>query len=964
MGMSSSGLSVYLLGSLDVRIDGVSVPVPRGKSAVALAMLALSAGQPVTSTAIEDHLWRHRFPERIRGSLHSHVMRLRRVLGPGSIRTVASGYVLDIHPNQVDVLRFRRLVSEAAQLADVDEARHRLDEALRLWRGEPLAGVMSEAFDHDQIPLLVEERLAALQRRIALDLGAGRHADVITELRELTGRHSLREPLWHQLITALAGCGRQAEAMEAYHQLRVRLRDDLGIDPSADLQALYRRLLAGEPVADNRARRAEPGLDDTEPLVGLRPPLPACPQQLPPDLDRFVGRPDELATLNELLLEQPPSSYGSLVVALIGTAGVGKTALAVHWSHRVSDQFRGGQVYADLHGYDSTAPTQPAAVLETFLRALGTPPERIPSDADARAALFRTITTGRRLIIVADNVHDADQVRPLLPGPGNLLLVTSRSQLRGLTIHDGANRVVVTRLPTADAALLLGRMLGTTRTMAQEDAVVELAELCARLPLALTIVAEYAIRHSGVPLADVVEDLRDEQSRFDSLATGEDAATDLRTVFSGSYRHLDPEIARMFRLLSLHPGAGEISLHAAAALAGLTTHRARVQLDRLVAVNLIEQPQRDRYALHDLLGAYAAEKAQEEEPERERDAATNRILDWYIHSAAAAVTLQWYGGTRHRPIDLPPIDPQVTQFAFASDQSAREWLEAHRSTLVAAAARAADHRLDARASLVTEVAGRFLLHGSHWDDLTQVIEVGLPVARRRADVAAEADLLRSLGVAKAALREYPIAVAQLQESLMLSRATGSRHGEAQCLCDLSNVHLSMACFDEAIAYARRSREVCLSLGDRILEANSLNAMASTLIHVGEQQAAIAACHEALAVLAQSDDPAVVGARGHVLHSLGQAREALGECQEAIELYRYALAAIREVADWRGEGIIRLSLGRALRHAADPDGALANLQYALALLAPTHDPLAEDVAIELAALDMTEQSGSDILPVSA
>jgi DNA-binding SARP family transcriptional activator/tetratricopeptide (TPR) repeat protein len=934
-------LWVDVLGPLDVRAEGRPVAVPAGKSAVILAVLAMSAGQPVTVERLADHLWRDELPERVRGSLHSHVTRLRRVLGAEAIRTVPSGYLLDIDPDRVDVLRFRRLVADAAGVDDTERTRELLDQALRVWRGEPLSGLSSSAFELEEVPLLVEERLAALQRRVELDLAAGRHAEVVRELRDQTGRHPLREPLWHQLITALSGSGRQAEAIEAFHELRARLRDQLGVDPSSDLQVLYRRLLAGEAAGAGR----------------VPPALPRRPLQQPADIDRFTGRRAELAILDRLLEEQPPTRGSSLVVALVGTAGAGKTALAVHWSHRVIDRFPGGQLYADLYGYGPAAPTGPASVLDAFLRALGTPPDQVPADLDARAALFRTATTGRGLLVVADNARDTDHVRPLLPGPGNVLVVTSRSQLRGLTAREGAHRVTVGQLPASDATDLLARVLGTARAAGEPGAVADLVERCARLPLALTIAAERAARQPDVPIAALVDELRDEQHRLDSLATGEDVATDVRAVLSWSHRHLDPDIARSFRLLGLHPGGGEHSLPVAAALTGLAAQTVRVHLDRLVAVHLLEQRHPDRYTFHDLLRAYAAERARADEPPSEREAAVGRALDWYLHTTTAAVALQWYGTRRYHPVDLPPLSRHVTPARFDSSRLAQDWLEANRATLIAVAREAAGQRRDLHASRLVEVTRRFLFHRSRWHDLADLTRIGLPVARRLGDRVAEADLVRDLGITHALLRDYRSATARFQESLELSVAAGYRSGEAQSLHDLSNVCHCLGRGEEALAHRRREREVCQQIGDRLGEALALNSMAMDHLCLGQPRTAIVLCQQSLAMLAGSDDVWRPRALGHVLDSLGQAHAALGHHRQAVDAYGQALEAIEALADLRGDAVIRLHMGRALQYAGDRDGALANWRQALGTFTRLGDPLSEDALAEIGTLDAPVRSGA-------
>jgi DNA-binding SARP family transcriptional activator len=670
---------VAVLGPLEVRVDGVPIAAPQGRLAVLLTALAVTPGRPVSTDALAAILWADDMPDRVRGSLQSLVMRLRRILGRAAIDTTPDGYLLAVDPDHVDMWRFRQLAAETTQTDDADKAVELLDRALRLWRRQPSTGGAFEALGPAVTAGLAEEWLAVKQRYFGLRLNAGHHAEIVADLRELTGRYPLREPLWQQLMTALTGAGRRAEAIEVYQQARAHLRDELGVDPSPGLRERLRQALSGEPVSmpsdapGNAADRGEthqagvipsaaPAQNRTSVhngrgiLRGTTAAEPAPPRQLPADVSHFAGRQADLEALDRLLAGssgergQPP-----LIIAIHGTAGVGKSALAIHWAHRIRDRFPDGQLYLNLHGHGPTGPVTPNASLSALLRMLDTPVDHIPADTEDRSAALRATLAGRRMLVVLDDARDADQVRPLLAGEGCLVLVTSRGQLRGLASRDGAERLSLDRLGPGDAMALLRAGLGEARVKAEPAAARELVDLCARLPLALRITVERANRYRNTALVTLVDELRDEQSRLDALRD-DDHTTDLRAAFSWSYSSLAPAAARLFRMLRFNSG-NEISLSASAALAGISEARAGVLLDELVEKHLLEECGRDRYELHDLLRIYAMEQGDTEETDDDPRAALGRMLDRYLHMLAREQHLSTVcrniGGGLGEPIDRP-----------------------------------------------------------------------------------------------------------------------------------------------------------------------------------------------------------------------------------------------------------------------------------------------------------------------
>jgi len=596
---------VTLLGPWEVWTDDRVVHLPAGRLRTLMTSLVLSAGEPVGLDVLAEQVWPERLPRRARATLHTYVGRLRKLLGPDLIHThPGGGYVLAIDPECVDLHRFRGLLGQAEQTDDPAEELLILREALGLWRGRPFADMYSTWLDRDVLPGLTEEWFAATGRRIDLEL-ASRPERLIAELRELTSRFPTREALWVQLITALHQTGRRAEALTTYQQVRAMLSTELGMDPSEQLVTLQRAIL----------------LDGTENDTSAR-----SPRQLPHDVAGFTGRHDELASLDLLLteLDRPAPT----IVTIIGAPGVGKTTLAVHWAHRATHHYPDAQLYLDLRGYGPDEPVEPATAAATILRTLGC---AVPADADERFTALRTALAGRRALLLLDNARDADQVRPLLPGTGGLVIVTSRDQLRGLSVRDGAHRVLLPRLRRAQSVELLGGALGPARVGAEPVAALRLAELCDDVPLALAIVAERT--HRAGTLAEVVTVL--ERTGLDGLSTGEPGA-DLRVTLSWSCRALREDAAAMLRRLGLHP-AGEIDVRAAAAVAGVPVPAARLALDQLVAAHLVEQYRPRRYRVPALVRQYAAEVVRTE-PAEERDRGVQRMLDWYLTAAEHATT--------------------------------------------------------------------------------------------------------------------------------------------------------------------------------------------------------------------------------------------------------------------------------------------------------------------------------------
>jgi hypothetical protein len=697
--------------------------------------------------------------------VQTYVTRLRGALGAGSIATSPTGYVLRAAPDRVDALRFVRLLDAAAVAPDASSERALLVEALALWRGVPLEGMASAWLEESVAPYLVERQLAAVERRIDLDIEEGRAGELVAELSELVARWPLRESLWVRLLVVLARCGRQAEALERFEAVRVRLAEELGADPGPELQAVH---------ADLRAGRQTGGAlgGDTTALGSV------VPRQLPVDIDAFTGRRGALEQLEELLGGERDRAQGPAVIcAVAGTAGIGKSALAIHAAHRLAERFPDGQLYVNLQGATvGLEPLAPLEILGRFLRALGVEPAVVPTRLEEAAALFRSRVAGRRLLVVLDDAAEAAQVRPLLPGTaGAGVLVTSRRVLSAL---DGACHVRLEVLAPGEAVELLGRLAGRERVTAEPEAASEVARLCGWLPLGLRIAGGRLAARPTWPVSAVVERLADARRRLDELELAEVGVRASFTVSVEQLRASDDPVdlaaAEAFGLLGLLDGP-DVGVPVAARLLEASEERAERVLERLVDAQLLETPKPGRYRLHDLLRLYARELGGRQSTEVSRAAALCRALGFYV-----ATAWNTFGLLRPGDYRLGRADDRWRKggLELADERCALGWLEAERVNLLAAVQQAA-----ATPGVPNEIAVQlsqalwefFWMH-SRWDDCLQVNQISLEVVRRLGDRAAEAQAHHALGFASWRQGRYERALTSLRQSLAIRRELGTAAG--------------------------------------------------------------------------------------------------------------------------------------------------------------------------------------------
>jgi DNA-binding SARP family transcriptional activator/tetratricopeptide (TPR) repeat protein len=922
---SREPIVVEVLGRFAVRLGDEPVDLPPGLRRVVLATLAMSAGRAVSVDRLTDIAWGDDLPANARRSLQTHLTRLRQVLGPDAIATEPAGYALRTAPDNVDALRFRRLVERAGNEPDVE--RELLIEALRLWRGDAFEDLDSDRLGELEGRRLAEQWLTAIERRIDLDLADRRAGEVIPELRELTARFPLREPLWVRLLVALAQTGRQAEALEQYEQIRARIADELGVDPGTELQRIFANLLDGS-VLDPTAEPTRAATTASTPTV---------PRQLPADIARFVGRAALLDRLDEVLGDGT-DPRAAPIVAVHGTGGVGKTSLVVHWAHRVAERFPDGQLYLNLRGYGPGEPMTVSAALDTLLRGLGVQGEQLPTGSEAAEHLLRSMFADRRMLVILDNAHDADHVRPLLPGTGqSRVVVTSRSQLRGLVAREGAARVGLDQLDPAESVDLLEGVLAERGIAGDESSVAELGQLCGHLPLALAVAAERASRQPDLELGELVAELREERERLDALDLGEESAS-LRAVFAWSYQALDPDVAAMFRLLGLYP-ASDLSLPGAAALAGTATSRVRRLLDRLVDGNLLQQRRPGRYELHDLLHTYAAELA-ENDPADDRSAALGRLLDWYLHSAANAWRVLWANVSPPKTIG-PPVEA-VSPVAFDSRAQALGWFESERASLIAAVRVAADRGQHATVKNLGDALWYYLSHYRAPDDLLTVLHTTADSARRSDDLPALAKATLRLGTISLHRADHEAARAYYERSRELYELAGDPVGHGRALSNLGTLAMEMGRFQESADYCERAIEWLTTVPRE--HAQGLNNLAVAYLFLERHRDAYETARRALDVGRGSS---LEVNRATSLDTIGQALLALGHAEEAVEHLRQARRLLSDVGARWEEGAILTNLGRALSSSGDDDAARAAWTEALSVLD------------ELGAPDVREYNRSDL-----
>jgi tetratricopeptide (TPR) repeat protein len=880
--------------------------------------------------------------------------RLRRLIGPsGAAKTRTrsagaavswdgTGYQLAPGAIHTDVDDFLGLVERARQATvakDLAGACHLYEQALALWRGEPLADV-GALRGHPVVERLARNRTVAVIEYADAAAAVGLQDRVIGHLLALAECEPLDERAHTRLMVALAATGQQAAALRVYEEVRRRLDAELGVVPGPELAEAHLRVLrqetgpgAASPALDGRevtvagasddmnakaeaAAGSDPAADHTRGDGAGTGPHPVVPRQLPAGTPHFAGRDAEFSALDDMA-NAHVLPRALLITTVSGGAGVGKTALAVHWAHRVADQFPDGQLYVNLVGYGaSQSPLAPEAAIRGFLDALQIAPELIPAGLDAQTALFRSLLAGKRMLILLDNARSADQVRPLLPGsPTCLVVVTSRHQLAGLATAEGARTLILDILSYPDARKLLTARVGAERVAREASAADELIGLCARLPLALSVAAARAVRHPGFPLAAIIDDLRDEGHRLDALDT-RDSSTAVRAVFSWSYRSLTEPAARLFRLLSAHPGP-DITGPAAASLAGIPLREARAVLGR-------------------------AEQARAHDGKVEQRAALHRVLDHYLHTchAAACKTHPAILGTLtlRRPVS------GVTPERLTGHEAVLTWCRAEHTVLTTAVSRAADEGFAEHAWQLTWVMDPLIYQRAFgWHDLATAYEKALGAAERRGDLTGRAHCHCGLARLRTVLGFLDDAQHHLSEALGLFQRLGDSAGQARVHLYAGLALSRQASYPEAIRHVRQAVDLFRRAGNQAGHAGALNNVGWYSLLIGNYEQGLACCQEALAMFRELGDrrgtAITLGSVGLAQFHLGRYEDYVACTQEACEIF----AEVGAMYDW---GVTIADLGDAHYARGDKQAARDAWQQGLDILGPSGGREADQIRAKL------------------
>ena len=935
-----------VLGPLEVVVDGRVVPVSSARQRSLLAALLVDANRVVPIRDLVRRIWGEATPAGARETLHSYVMRLRRTIGGDSpVLTRPDGYLIEVADGALDLDRFTSGVRAAAN-DDADPARVAalLAAALAEWRGDALSDVPSEVLHSDVVPALNEQRLTAVELRVDADLRLGRHQDVIAELADLTTRYPLRERFWALRMLALYRSDRPADALRCYEAARTAIAAELGAEPGPELRALHQSVLTNDPALAGRPQKtAEPRSD------------------LPGDIPDFAGRADELDRLLATIPAADTTGSAVVISAIDGMAGIGKTTFAVHAAHRLAARYPDAQLFIDLRAHHDGLPAvEPIDALDTLLRALGVPGERIPASLDERARLWRAELTGRRALVVLDNAASAAQVRPLLPGgAGCLALVTSRGRLPDL---DTADTISLDVLAPPDAARLFTSIVGDGR--ATDAAVADVLRRCGHLPLAIRIAGARLRSRPAWTVAHLAEKLADEQARLVELAVGQRSVA---AAFTLSYRDLTVAQQRLFRLVGLVPGT-TFDTCVAAEVAECDLASAERVLEDLVDVHLLRQSEFGRYHFHDLLGAYARTAAERVDTDADRTAAIGRLLDYYLATAHRAVIALDPNG-HHAAIQLgapPRHGPDVDSY-----RAALSWLDSERGNLASVVQLAYEHGRFGHAWQLPYTLWRYYRLSGDIDQWISTHQIGLRAARQDGD--GEADLHRAIGHAYWAAGEFHVALDHQNQALAHYRAAGDRWGEGSALNNIGNSYLHLSQYDEALARYHESLACRRAIGDRQGEGNVLGNIGIIYTHLGRFDEALGHHNAAIELYRQigdiRDEANALNNLGDVLTRLGRADEAVRRQEQSLRLYRQAgdrwgeavalngiasarralgryayaldrhwqaLARIRAIGQRQTESVILNELGRTLLAAGRPDEARESCAQALSLALAMND----------------------------
>ncbi|MEV4099781.1 BTAD domain-containing putative transcriptional regulator [Nonomuraea sp. NPDC049649] len=887
-----------------------------------LATLLLNVGRVVSTDRLSVAIWGENPPATARNQVAICVSGLRRDFVAAGVAhdpivTASSGYLLRLGADdRFDVKQVEEALCQArtARAAGyLEKASEQLSAALAVWQGDPLTGVEGELVRAES-ERLGEWRLAIMEEFFEVELELARDLQIVGELVALVAAYPLRERLRGLLMLAQSRAGRRAEALATYQEGYRLSIERLGLEPGPELAGLHEAILRGETGRRQGSRLVlEPAAPEA---------APAVPAQLPPDVTGFVARDAELGRL-DALLDRKSQTGQPFIAVITGMGGVGKSGLAVHWSHRVAARFPDGQLFVDLNGYAETGPpASPSDILDTLLRALNVTRQPPPPTLEERAALFRTVLAGRRLLLVLDNARDSAQVRPLLPGAGGCaVVVTSRDQLAGLITLEGATPLRLDVLPPDQGVGVLACIAGEQRVHADPEGARQLSELCGGLVLALRVAAARLVMRPSWTSADLVARLTDESRRLDELSRGE---VDLRTKFILSYRDLSPQAAIMFRRLALLDMT-EFGPWLGAALLEIDPEHAQDLIEQLVDAQLLEPGQsraggQARYRFHDLLRLYARERALIEESEQERNAALRRALGCWLALAEAAHA-RLLGGdyaVLHGPAERRRL-PSVVIDRMMSDPV--EWFEAERPHLLAAIGQAGALGFSALCWDLTMTSATFFELRSYYDDWRSAHELALAVARSDGDVRGQGAMIYGLGSLELFRQRYDDADGLLREALRMFEEQGEEHGHALALRNLALLDRIAGRYDLALSRYEQAGKMLHELGDHAAWAHVMASTAQVLLERGDYGEA-----EPLLRAAVSTFEEIGYQRGlaQALYRFGEVLLRTQRVDAARQTLEKALETARELRDVVGESYVLRVLGETYAQQGRTDGAEAAL----------------------------------------
>ncbi|GLY28873.1 BTAD domain-containing putative transcriptional regulator [Kineosporia sp. NBRC 101731] len=878
-----------LLGPLRFWRDGVEIETGPRQQRCLLALLLARAGQPVGVSEMVDVLWGDEPTASAVNVIHRYIGALRRLTEPGlaarghSSWLVRQGnsYRLTAGAEASDVVAFRDLVERARTLSRDHDYAPSLDlyqKAIELWSG-PCAADLADSGPATAVFHALNRQLFDVAMEAAdLAMRLGLADRLLPALRRVASWDHLNEPLHAQLMTLLHEAGHRAEAFAVHDTLRTRLDEELGLEPGPECRAVQQRLLTGTPaVPDPSGERPEPTYDE---LANPPASLVVRPAQLPPDLPVFVGREDETQVVTGLLQRRHDEPQAApLVIALSGMGGVGKSTFAVHLAHLLAPGHADGQLYLDLRGSgDGEQSVSTGEALTLLLHSLGMPAVSVPEQVPAQVGMYRSLTVDKRMIVLLDNAHTVQQVRPLVPNSAqSLVLVTSRAPLAGLAAVEGA-RLLLMDLPTAQIAreILLARLPATGQT--PDPAVVdEIVELCGRLPLALALVAAQMAARPWFSLQAVADGLRD-APRLEAFGHDE-TNNDPRSVFAWSYRHLGPEAARLFRYLSIRIGPS-ISASACASLLGTELATTRALLQELAGSALISEVEPGRYSSHVLVRAYAEELFLEIDSPQERQEAGTRLLQHYQHSSFAA-----HVAVRPHLRPVPPLGlaHSVHPESPAGFHTAMSWFATERPVLVDAVTRATERRFGVESWRLALTLQQYFQRGAFFQDWMNVMSTALQAARRDEDRAGQAYSLRSLAGAHFFFGRYDEALDLLDEAGQLFTEMGFPEERGYVHTNRGDVLIRLKRHEEALAEYQKAHRQFVTSGNAQREVRAMSEVGHTLALLGDNAEAETQLRSALARNDQVGN----------LEQEGQIRVYIGRLQTGLKDYR---SAIKELED--------------------------------------------------------------------